>query len=235
MNRIIRASARASLLAAALTFTAALPAFATVVTATGTFINDADPTNMATGFPNGPFDLTSAHSPTTDSYVDLVVSQTFSFNNIVGLSANVTDISGGAELGSPRFAIVLANGNFYSAYLGTPPNFNDSNPAAFTTAYSNFNFVNGTNDTGFENTGTYKTFASFQSGADGSQLVTDVFFILDGGFGANGPQALTLNSLSVQFLAAPEPATWTMMAAALGLLGFLVARRRRGSAGAIAA
>lgn len=233
MNRTIRASARASLLAAALTFAAALPAFATVVTATGTYSNDADVNNMASGFPNGPFNLTS--TPTTVSYVDFIPNQTFSLNNITGLSANFTDISGGADVGSPRFVVQLQNGNFYSTYLGTPPNFNDNNPAAFTTAYSNFNFVNGTNDTGFENTGTYKTFASFQPGADGSQIVTDVFFIVDGGFGANGPQALTLNSLSVQFLAAPEPATWTMMAAALSLLGLLVIRRRRGSAGAIAA
>ena len=233
MNRTLRASARASLLAAALTFAAALPAFATVVTATGTYSNDADAGNMATGFPNGPFSLTS--TPTTYSYVDFQPNQTFSLNNIVGLSANFTDISGGADVGSPRFVVQLQNGNFYSTYLGTPPNFNDNNPAAFTTAYSNFNFVNATNDTGFKNSGSLNTFASFEAGADGSQIVTDVFLILDGGFGANGPQALTLNSLSVQFLAAPEPATWTMMAAALGLLGFLVARRRRGSAGAIAA
>ncbi|MGH6994160.1 MAG: PEP-CTERM sorting domain-containing protein [Stellaceae bacterium] len=233
MNRIIRASARASLLAAALTFAAALPAFATVVTATGTYSNDADPQNQATGFPNGPFNLTSG--PTTFSYVDFIPNQTFSLNNIVGMSANFTDTAGGADVGAPRFVVQLANGNFYSTYLGTPPNFNDSNPAAFTTAYSNFNFVNATNDTGFENSGSLHTFTSFEAGADGSQIVTDVFLILDGGFGVNGPQALTLNSLSVQFLAAPEPATWTMMAAALGLLGFLVARRRRNSAGAIAA
>lgn len=233
MNRILRAAARASLLAAALTFAAALPAFATVVTATGTYSNDADAGNMATGFPNGPFSLTS--TPTTYSYVDFIPNQTFSLNNIVGLSANFTDTAGGADVGAPRFVVQLQNGNFYSTYLGTPPNFNDNNPAAFTTAYSNFNFVNGTNDTGFKNSGSLNTFASFEAGADGSQIVTDVFLILDGGFGANGPQALTLNSLSVQFLAAPEPATWTMMAAALGLLGFLVARRRRGSAGVIAA
>lgn len=239
MNRILRASARASLLAAALTFAAALPAFATVVTATGTFINDADPTNMATGFPNGPFDLTSAHSPTTDSYVDLVVSQTFSFNNIVGLSANFTDISGGAELGSPRFAIVLANGDFYETYLGTLPNLNDSNPAAFTTAYSGFNFDNGSNNTdsviGGNRSATLQSFASFQAGPDGSQLVTNAYLLVDGGAGSNGAQELILNALNVQFLAAPEPATWTMMAAALGLLGFLVMRRRRNSAGTIAA
>ena len=71
--------------------------------------------------------------------------------------------------------------------------------------------------------------------ADGSQIVTDVFFIVDGGFGANGPQALTLNSLTVEFLAAPEPATWTMLTAALGLLSLLVARRRRNAGGAVAA
>ena len=216
-----------------MTFAAALPAFATVVTATGTYSNDGDPTNMATGFPNGPFSLTSG--PTTDSYVDFIPNQTFSLNNIVGLSANFTDTAGGADIGSPRFVVQVANGNFYSTYVGTPPNFNDSNPAAFTTAYSNFNFVNVTNDTGFENSGSLNTFTSFEAGADGSQLVTHVFFITDGGFGVNGPQALTLNSLSVQFLAAPEPATWTMMAAALGLLGFLVMRRRRNSAGTIAA
>ena len=234
MNRIIRASARASLLAAALTLVAALPAFATVVTATGTYSNDADAGNMASGFPNGPFSLTSNATPTY-SYVDFIPNQTFSLNNIVGMSANFTDISGGADGGSPRFVVQLQNGNFYTTYVGTPPSFNDNNPAAFTTAYSNFNFVNATNDTGFENSGTYKTFASFQSGSDGSQIVTDVFFIVDGGWAANGPQALTLKSLSVQFLAAPEPATWTMLAAALGLLGLLVARRRRNAGGLVAA
>ncbi|HEV2265143.1 MAG TPA: PEP-CTERM sorting domain-containing protein [Stellaceae bacterium] len=233
MNRIIRASARASLLAAALTFAAALPAFATIVTATGTYSNDADPNNLATGFPSGPFSLTSG--ATTYSFVDFFPNQTFSLNNITGLSANFTDIAGGADGGAPRFVVGLANGNFYSVYLGPPSSFNQSSPSAFTTAFSGLNLVNATNDTGFKNTGTYQTFASFQAGADGSQIVTDVGFVLDGGWAANGPQALTLNSLSVQFLAAPEPATWTMMAAALGLLGFLVARRRRSSAGAIAA
>jgi len=39
----------------------------------------------------------------------------------------------------------------------------------------------------------------------------------------------------VQFLAAPEPVTWTMFAAALGLLGLLVTRRRRNAGGAVAA
>jgi len=94
------------------------------------------------------------------------------------------------------------------------------------------NLINATNNTNFENTDTYQTFASFQVGADGSQIVTDIAFNVDGGWAANGPQALTLNSFNVQYLAVPELATWTMMAAALG---FLVARRRRGSAGAIAA
>lgn len=74
-----------------------------------------------------------------------------------------------------RIVVSLANYNFYSVPLGTSPN---------------FNFVSAANDTGFENTGTYKTFASFQAGADGSQIVTDVALVLDGGFGANGPQAL---------------------------------------------
>jgi len=233
MNRIIRAFARASLLAAALTFAAALPAFATVVTATGTYSNDADPLNMATGFPNGPFSLTS--NPTTYSYVDFFPNQTFSLNNIVGLSANFTDTLGGAGGGAPRFVVGLANGNFYDVYLGPPPSFNQASPSAFTTAFNGLNLVNATNDTGFENTGTYKTFASFQSGSDGSQIVTDVAFVVDAGWAANGPQALTLNSLTVQFLAAPEPATWTMLAAALGLLGLLVARRRRNAGGSVAA
>ena len=233
MNRTLRAAARASLLAAALTFAAALPAFATVVTAVGSYNNESDPNNQATGFPNGPFGMTS--TPTTYSVVDFVPTATFSLNNIQGISANFTDISGGADVGSPRIHVNLANGHFYTLYVGTPPNFNDNNPAAFTTAYSGFNFDNATNDSAFENLGGLSTFASLQAGADGSQIVTDVSFIIDSGFAANGPEALTLNSINVQFLAAPEPATWTMMAAALGLLGFLVARRRRGSAGAIAA
>ncbi|MDE1968372.1 MAG: PEP-CTERM sorting domain-containing protein [Alphaproteobacteria bacterium] len=46
---------------------------------------------------------------------------------------------------------------------------------------------------------------------------------------------MTLNSLTVEFLAAPEPATWTMLTAALGLLSLLVARRRRNAGGAVAA
>lgn len=164
---------------------------------------------------------------------DFFPSQTFSLNNIAGLSASFNDTAGGANVGAPQLVVGLANGNFYDVYLGPPPNFVQTNPATFTAAFSGLNLVSGANDTGFENTGTYKTFASFQAGADGSQIVTDVGFVLDAGFA--GAQALTLNWLSVQFLAAPEPATWTMMAAALGLLGFLVARRRRNSAGAIAA
>ena len=231
MNRTLRASARASLLAAALTFTAALPAFATVVTATGTYPNDAEPNNLATGFPNGPFGLTSG--ATTYSFVDFFPSQTFSLNNIVGLSSSFNDTAGGANVGAPRITVNLANGDFYTVYLGPAPNFVETNPAQFTTDYSGLQLDSGVHNSAFENTGSYTTFASLEAGADGSQIATGLSFILDAGFA--GAQALTLNSLSVQFLAAPEPATWTMMAAALGLLGFLVARRRRNSAGAIAA
>jgi len=225
MNRILRASALASALFAALMVAAVSPAFATIVTATGTYSNDADAGNMATGFPNGPFDLTSNASPVTYSYVDFTPNQTFSLNNITGLGATFTDTLGGAYGGSPRIVVGLQNGDFWTVYVGTPPTFTDNNPTAFTTAYSNFNFVNATNDTGFENNFPLSTFASAQAGADGSQLVTNVWFIVDGGWGANGPQALTLDSVNLQFLAAPEPATWTLMLA--GLLGVLIIRRRR--------
>ena len=80
---------------------------------------------------------------------------TFHFNHIQRpstISASFTDNTGGADVGSPRFVSTATNGDFFSVYLGTPPNFNDNDPAAFTTAFSGVNLNNGTNNSAYEST-----------------------------------------------------------------------------------
>ena len=97
------------------------------------------------------------------------------------------------------------------------------------------NLINGTNNTGYENTGTYLPFSSFEA-AYGADTVTIVKFILDGGWGPNGAQALTLDSINIEIpgAATPLPAALPLFATGLGALGLLGWRRKRKNA-AIAA
>jgi hypothetical protein len=131
--------------------------------------------------------------------------------------------------------LTATNGDFFTVYLGTPPNFNDSNPAAFTTAFSGVNLNNGTNNSAYENSGAYVTLASLESNPLYSgDLINEVDFIVDGGWAANGTQDLTLTNLDVNgniydtsVSATPLPAALPLFATALSGLGLLGWRRKR--------
>jgi hypothetical protein len=175
--------------------------------------------------------LTSAPPTIVDSYVDFTLSSPVTFGSISSLSANFTDTAGGADAGSPRFALSATNGDFFLVYLGTPPNFNDSNPVTFTTAFSGTNLNNGTNNSAFENGNTYVTLASLEA-AYGTDVISDAFFILERGYAANGPQSLTLNSIDINgtdipVSATPVPAALPMFAGGLGFVGWLMRRKKR--------
>src|SRR5208282_683531 len=137
------------------------PSPASAIEISGTYSNGADSNNQATGFPSGPFSLTSTAS--TYSFVEFTPGAWATVNSITSLSATFTDTAGGAYGGSPRIELDLNNGGWFLVYLGTPPSFNDSNPATFTADFSNFNLTGGTNDTAYENGNTYSSFASFDA------------------------------------------------------------------------
>ena len=215
----------AVLAAAAISMATSLPASATTVT--GTYSNDGDSSNQATGFPNGPFGLSS--TATTYSYVDFIPNQSFTYSQIQSIGATFTDTAGGAYGASPRIETVLNTGEWILTFLGTPPSFTDSNPALFTSTYSGANLDNGTNNSAYENSNTYNPFSSFNS-VVGNDTVTNVYLILDGGWGGNGPQSLTLDSINVAVSGAvPEPSTWAMMLLGFAGLGFAGYRKTKKS------
>src|SRR5882672_10082955 len=79
----------------------------------------------------GPWTLTSTVS--TYSGLELDPSASFTFGQLLSLSATFSDVSGGAYGGSPRFSVGLQDGlnvNFIHIFLGTSPNFTDNNAAA---------------------------------------------------------------------------------------------------------
>jgi hypothetical protein len=197
----------------------------------GTYSNDADASNDATGFPSGPFGLSSSGATpnTTYGYVDFVPFQGFTLGSITNLSADFTDVAGGAYGGSPRIELDLHNDGFITINLGTPPNFNDSDPSSFTAAYSGINLVNSPGDASYKYNYPLGTLASLFT-AYGSEVVTNVYFIVDGGWGANGTQTLTLNSISVDATPVPEPASLSVFGVALiGLWGLTRLRGRKTS------
>jgi hypothetical protein len=181
----------------------------------------------------GPWDVSS--TSTTYSGLDVAISTPITFSALATLSASFTDISGGADGGSPRIVLTATNGDFFTVFVGTPPNFNDSNPAAFTTAFSGVNLNNGTNNSAYENSGAYVTLASLESNPLYSgDLINEVDFIVDGGWAANGTQDLTLTNLDVNgniydtsVSATPLPAALPLFATALSGLGLLGWRRKR--------
>jgi hypothetical protein len=128
--------------------------------------------------------------------------------------------------------------------LGTSPNFADNDPAAFTAAYSGFNVI-GNNDTGRYDTSQFaggSPFSDYSSALAllGSLNVTELDFVLDGGWGANGFQMLTVSDFKYStsagsVSAVPLPAALPLFATGLAGLGLLGWRRKRKAAAAIAA
>lgn len=171
----------------------------------------------ATG--TGPYTLVS-NSSVPDSYVDVTLSTPIQFDDITNVSADFVDNLGGSYGGSPRIVLFSSGTDFFPVYLGGPPSFIDSNAATLTTDFSGANMDNGTNDSAFENSGSYQTLASLQ-GTYGSDEITDIAFVVDGGWAVN--QNVTLDGLSLNGtnIAAnvPEPSPLPMLLAGLGLVG----------------
>jgi hypothetical protein len=131
----------------------------------------------------------------TYSGVEVDLNTSIALNAITSLSATFTDFTGGAAGGSPRIGLFTGGSDFFMVYLGTPPSFVDSDPAAFTAAYSGTNLVNGTSNSAFQNSGSYTSFAALAA-AHPDAMINEIDFIVDGGW-ARGLQALALNSLEV--------------------------------------
>jgi hypothetical protein len=184
---------------------------------------------------SGPFVLTSSGPlpSTTYSGVDVTLSTPIAFSSISSLSASFTDNTGGADGGSPRFELDASNNDFFLVYLGTPPNFSDSDPVAFTTAFSGTNLNNGTNNSAIGNGNTFVTLASLEA-AFGADMITDISLITDGGWATNGAQSLTLKGIDLNgedlLAATPLPATLPLFAGGLAFVGYLTRRKKRAQA-----
>jgi hypothetical protein len=187
----------------------------------------------------GPWTLTSTASTYSGLEIDPAP---LTFSQLSSLSVTFTDLAGGAYGGSPRFSVGLQDGadvHFIHISLGTSPNFADNDPAAFTTAFSGFNVI-GNNDTGRYDTSQFvggSPFTDYSSALAllGSLKVTELDFVVDGGWGANGVQQLTVNEFNFGSTSeTPLPAALPLFATGLGALG-LIARRWKKKAAAVAA
>ncbi len=181
---------------------------------------------------SGPWDLSSVG--VSDSGIDVTFSTPIAFNAISTLSATFTDNVGGAGGGSPRFELVASNGDFFTVYLGTPPNFTDNPPATFTANYSGANLNNASTNSTYMYNYPLGTLASLEATPSYSlDQITDVYFIVDGGWSeAGNTQDLTLYSLNVNgniydTSATPLPAALPMFMGGLGIIGLLARRRMR--------
>jgi len=168
-------------------------AFAALTFTPGTASADVvTPFGDTTG--TGPWDLSS--TSTTYSGLDVALTSPITFSTLATLSLTFTDISGGADAGSPRLELYTSGGDYFTVYLGTPPSFSDSNVTTFTTNFSGTNLNNGTNNSTFQLSNTYQTLASLEA-TYGSDLINDVQLQVDGGYATNGTQELTVSSLDL--------------------------------------
>ena len=181
----------------------------------------------------GPWTLTSTASTYSGLEIDPSVPLTFS--QLSSLSATFIDLLGGAYGGSPRFSVGLQDGSdvhFIHIALGTSPNFADNMPKPFTTAYSGFNVI-GNNDTGRYDTSQFTGGSPFTDYSStlallGSLTVTELDFVLDGGWGANGAQTLVVSAFNFSSSSeTPLPAALPLFTSGLGALGLLAWRRKR--------
>lgn len=225
MKTVLRAAATAAMVAFAASAASAAPF-------TGTLSTFGDTTGA------GPWDLTSEVNGTY-SGITITATSTTSFAELTNLNVVFQDIAGGAYGGSPRISIgFTTNPGFLHIALGTSPNFNDSNPALFTAAWSGANVI-GNNDTGRYDLGPFggSAFTDYAAAlaALGNLDISEIDLVLDGGWGANGRQELlacNININSVSFgngcstRQVDEASTLPVMAAGMAL-GFLALRRKR--------
>jgi hypothetical protein len=130
----------------------------------------------------------------TWSGVTFTPNQPFPLSNLTTLS---TDYNfGGADCGggSPRF-IVFTQSNNYEANLGPPPNFTNCYHGWLNTG----NFTNTSDPTlrwQISNGNTYMTWQMIVT-AHGSELVTEIDIVLDGGWFTQRGQEVTIDNLTV--------------------------------------
>jgi hypothetical protein len=190
-----------------------------------------------------PYHLTATNS--TFSYVLFYPNQTFTFAQLVSLSATFTSNAGGAGGGAPRLRVLLdadsdndtgspccdndGNDASISIFLGPSPNY-VSNDAVLNT-YSGFNVI-GNNDAGRYDTSGMPTGGSpFTTYSDalakyGNLNVLRLGYVLDT-FGDFPSRDETLNSLNASIgTTVPEPGTFGLMGAGLLAAGMVLQRRR---------
>jgi len=192
---------------------------------TGAIADTVFPYDSTTG--TGPWDLVS-DSTHADSGVAVLFDTPFALNSLTTLSATFTDNIGGAIGGSPRIGLYASNGDFFMVYLGTPPSFNDTDEAAFTSAYSGTNLINGTSDSALGNSGSYQTFASLLP-SYGTDSIVAAALIMDGGWARDLDltlYSLTFNSTSYS-TDMPLPAALPLFASGAGVLGYFGWRRKK--------
>jgi len=202
------------------------------------FADSVTPFDSTTG--TGPFEITSSCTPTcTDGGVAFDFSSAFNFNTLATLSASFTDISSGADAGSPRFEILATNGDFFTVYLGTPPGFTDSDPATFTATYSGTNFNNASTNSQYMYNYPLSTLGALEA-LYGGDSINEIDFILDSGYAANGAEDLILNGIDVNgtnytssLSQTPLPATLPLFAGGLGAITLLMRKKRRAAKSAI--
>jgi hypothetical protein len=227
MKNLLRAAAAATILAFAAT-SANAAAF------TGTVSTFGDTTG------SGPWNLTS--EPTfTYSGIAITATSAITFAQLTDLDATFQDIAGGAYGGSPRFSIgFTSTPNFLHVALGTSPNFNDSNPALFTAAWSGTSVI-GASGSRYD-LGPFggSAFTDYNAALAllGNLTISEIDVVLDGGWGANGRQELNLCGVNVNSTAFGDACSTTpvddvptlpLMVTGMGL-GFFVLRRKRKAA-----
>ena len=204
-----------------------MPSFASADTVT--------PFGDTTG--TGPWNLTSVGFSTFGG-LDIALSSPITFSSLNTISVGFTDNAGGAGGGSPRLEVSATNGDFFTVYLGTPPNFSDSSTSAFTTSFSGLNLNNSSTDSTFQLSNTLQTLASLEA-SFGADLINDVQLQVDGGWSANGTQDITVSSLDINGTnfttsATPLPSTWLMLIAGFAGFGFLAYRGTKKNTPALA-
>lgn len=154
-------------------------------------------------------DLTDTSTANDSSGIAFTLPAGTTFADLKTLSTEFDPIAGGCGGGSPRFSITLSSGKSVFVYLGPSPNFNS---CALNTWQSSGNLI-GNNDTGRYDTSQVQagTQSNTYMGAlalVGSQTVTEVDLVVDGGW-AFTPKVQTVLVRNVdvngQTFVAPSP------------------------------